>query len=276
MKEDPAEISDALEENRRKWDLFWRDNLKVQPPSRSSLIKRLTRFYKHSGSGELVIRLVKREALGGQVVLEAGSGSGDIALRLAEKRNRVYIIDTSFYAVQTCARSAKLNGLTVIPLQASIFHLPFKDASFDFIYNVGVIDHFPPEKRIEALREMLRLVPPGKCAAVISNDSRSRIHPLAYNYAKKQKKWPFGDKFAIASLAEEIDQIDFEVKLKEYSRGFVCQFEFLRYFLPDKSIIKRLFHWSFFLIALPLTLLNYFPGQFRISVMKKAERSNDS
>jgi len=271
MKQEQINIQEAIEENRRKWDDYWRNNLQVKPASKYRLVKYLKRLLKSAGGGELAVRLMKKEAEGREKILEAGSGSGDIALRLAEMRKQVYIIDTSFYAVQTCAQKAALQGLTIFPVQASIFHLPFKDHSFYLIYNVGVLDHFPLSKRIESLQEMSRLIPSPGRLVVLTNDTRSIIHPLAYKYALKKGKWLLSEKFAIDSLANELKSINMNLKLREYSRGFISQFDFLRYFLPADPVIQKLFFWCFFLIALPFSPLNLLPGYFRISIIENRQ-----
>ena len=57
------------------------------------------------------------------------------------------------------------------PVQGDIFHIPFKDNTFDLTYNSGVIEHFPDPFNKKAIREMVRITKTGGTVIVIVPNS---------------------------------------------------------------------------------------------------------
>jgi uncharacterized protein YbaR (Trm112 family) len=81
-----------------------------------------------------------RHSLEGKLVLEAGIGIGGIADGLSQsERCEIVGIDLS-YSVDQAARYFRHNPLLHI-VQASIFALPFRSATFDAVYSQGVLHH---------------------------------------------------------------------------------------------------------------------------------------
>jgi len=99
------------------------------------------------------------------------------------------------------------------------------------------------------------------------------VHPRAMKHAQRKGIWLHGYKAALHSLRAEVKSADPTCKVKEVSRGFISQFEFLRYYLPPESFAVRLFFWLFFVISFPLSFLNYFPGQYLVTVLEKSDES---
>jgi SAM-dependent methyltransferase len=256
----------------RNWARFWEDVTAVAPSSvPTGSLNRLKRFLRRAGGLELAYRLVSRE-LGNaphRKVLEAGCGTGEISLRFARAGERLFMLDTSEAAVSFCKTRAEATGLSVAVVRGSIFDLPFKEGSFGAIFNVGVLDHFGPEYRQRAVKEVARTLEAGGRAALLTNSARSIIHPIAMKSASKRGRWPFGFKDAVESLLESAQNGESTAPLREYSRGFVSQFEFLHYCLPGGHRTKRVFLALFYLISLPFSLLNRFPGQYLVSIMDK-------
>ncbi len=75
------------------------------------------------------------------LVLDCGCGSGRFAEVALKAGCRLVAIDYSS-AVDACFENlGKQNNLDVI--QADIYHLPFNDNSFDYVYSLGVLQHTP-------------------------------------------------------------------------------------------------------------------------------------
>ncbi len=85
------------------------------------------------------------------VVLEAGCGVSVLMNTFASKGADAIGLDISPIALR------KAHSLFKKPLlvEGDICHLPFKDCSFDLVYNIGVIEHFKNPKSV--LREMHRV-----------------------------------------------------------------------------------------------------------------------
>ncbi|OGV35016.1 MAG: hypothetical protein A2020_10810 [Lentisphaerae bacterium GWF2_45_14] len=113
---------------------------------------------KHSISQERFEKETKWGSdLTGQLILEAGCGSGRFTAYAADTGATVLSFDYS-NAVEA---NYKSNGQreNICISQANIFDMPFEENSFDKIYCIGVIQHTPdPEK---ALKTLVRYLKPG-------------------------------------------------------------------------------------------------------------------
>ncbi|MGB7570289.1 MAG: methyltransferase domain-containing protein [Methanothrix sp.] len=115
----------------------------------------------------------------GSIVLEAGCGVGAQTVPLARNSPGALIISvdiSSASARETCQRVAQEGLANVRVLQADIFHLPFREASFDHLFICFVLEHLP--RPVEALRVLMRFIRPGGSIAVIEGDHGSAyFHP---------------------------------------------------------------------------------------------------
>ena len=101
-----------------------------------------------------------RDALpvGCEAILEIGYGSGVFMYELARHARTLVGVDvhTSGSSVR---RRCALDGVTVMPAQASGSALPFADGSFDAVVLVSTLEFIPDPAA--CLRESLRVVRPG-------------------------------------------------------------------------------------------------------------------
>ncbi|MBU1147831.1 MAG: methyltransferase domain-containing protein [Candidatus Omnitrophica bacterium] len=97
---------------------------------------------------------LSRERLDGKVVLDAGCGMGRF-LEIAAKSNaQVVGIDMSLAVDAAKANLKDLPNVHIV--QASIFNIPFRPYSFDFIYSIGVLHNTPdPKKAFKSLTPFL-------------------------------------------------------------------------------------------------------------------------
>ena len=95
--------------------------------------------------------------LSGELVLEAGSGSGRFTEQAAETGATVVSFDYS-YAVDANYQS---NGAlrNVLIVQADIFFMPFRAGTFDRLFCFGMLQHTPSPSR--ALKALPRVLKPG-------------------------------------------------------------------------------------------------------------------
>jgi SAM-dependent methyltransferase len=106
------------------------------------------RFHDITGWGEAELR--------GRLVLDAGCGAGRFAEVVAQFGADLVALDLSD-AVEACRENLMPDPPLVC--QASIYTMPFRPASFDFVYCIGVIQHTPDP--IHSIRSLARLVRPG-------------------------------------------------------------------------------------------------------------------
>lgn len=99
--------------------------------------------------------------LRGKLVLDAGCGMGRFADVASRWGATVVGVDLS-RAVDSAQQNLGARGVHLA--QASIFELPFADATFDFVYSLGVLHHTPNTR--EAFDRLPRLLKPGGSIAV--------------------------------------------------------------------------------------------------------------
>jgi SAM-dependent methyltransferase len=100
-------------------------------------------------------------------LLDVGCGPGSITRGLAERvaPGEVIGVDISPQTLEEARRDSAARGITNVQYrEASVYELPFPDASFDVAYAHQVIQHL--RERSAALREMLRVVTPGGHLAI--------------------------------------------------------------------------------------------------------------
>jgi SAM-dependent methyltransferase len=143
-----------------------------------------TQYDLHTGFGISGERFKKETGWGtdlrGQVVLEVGSGSGRFTTHALETGATIVSLDYS-NAVEANYRS---NGGSedLLLVQASVYDMPFRRASFDKAFCFGVLQHTPDPR--EAFMAMVRhLKPGGRIAADI--------------YAKNVRQWLLNTKYWI-------------------------------------------------------------------------------
>lgn len=121
-----------------------------------------------------------KQDLAGKLVLDVGCGSGRFAEIALAHGARVVAMDLSS-AVDACKKNLSPNpSLDVV--QASIYELPFKPESFDFVYSIGVIQHTPDPRR--SVLEICRMVKPGGRIAlwIYERDWKSYIGTVGFKY----------------------------------------------------------------------------------------------
>lgn len=130
----------AHNEEKDEWDQYWKSK-----SLKRNFIERIRLGYFSKVFGRLVGKYVKYGP-----VLEAACGSGSSIRHLPRNCLRVGC-DFSINALGAARRNCR--NLT----QCDIKHLPFKNDSFEVIFNQGVMEHFNDEEIIDILLEFKRV-----------------------------------------------------------------------------------------------------------------------
>jgi SAM-dependent methyltransferase len=91
--------------------------------------------------------------------LEAGCGTAANALNLARLGVAVAGVDLSLEGLERARAAFAERGLVGEFVEGDVRDLPFAEASFDFVYAGGVVEHFAETDR--AVTEMVRVLRPG-------------------------------------------------------------------------------------------------------------------
>jgi SAM-dependent methyltransferase len=111
------------------------------------------------------------EAKPEDLVLDAGCGPGEHAVRVARNGHRVLAIDFSAAVLGEARRRAHAAGLSdrIQFERGDLTGLGFADASFDRVFSWGVVIHIPQVEL--ALAELARIVRPGgRLALYVTNE----------------------------------------------------------------------------------------------------------
>ena len=119
----------------------------------------------------------------GRAVLEAGCGSGQDALFLASLGHRVTALDANVEAVEHLveARDRYVRSHGPIALDVVVGDLtapPLAPASFDLVFNSGVVEHFSRELRRDAVRAMATTAKPGGHVVIAVPNASHPFGPL--------------------------------------------------------------------------------------------------
>ena len=117
----------------------------------------------------------------GEVVLDAGTGPGIYAIKMAERvpDAKIYGVDLSPTFLKLAKKNALEAGINHIEfVHGDIENLPFEDNRFDKLVCGGAMGAVPNKER--AARELYRVLKPGKTAVFIEPDRGQDIRDRAF------------------------------------------------------------------------------------------------
>ncbi|WP_321505823.1 class I SAM-dependent methyltransferase [uncultured Methanoregula sp.] len=118
-------------------------------------------------------------------VLEAGCGTGQ-TLGLFSDRHEAFGLDISRAALDLATENCQN------PVLGSIFSIPFRNDTFDLVYNSGVIEHFRDPTNVAAIKEMVRVTRPSGKIIIIVPNTLCLWYMLGKRMAVMMKNFEFG------------------------------------------------------------------------------------
>lgn len=102
------------------------------------------------------IKIIRRIAKPGDLILEAGCGSGRTAMLLADMGYRVVAVDKSSTLLNRVSKvTAFLPDVNLV--RSDIGHIPFREKIFKVAYSCGVLEHFDRPEIVGYLREQKKV-----------------------------------------------------------------------------------------------------------------------
>jgi dolichol-phosphate mannosyltransferase len=139
-------------EDVQNWNEYW-DKKEQKTAAAYDVIATL---YRNAIIKRRLEQTIEREFTEGARLLHAGCGSGQVDVNL-HRHADIVAVDISTSALRTYLRENPNAEVR----HASIFNLPFDEASFDGAYNLGVVEHFTHEELGRAFGEIRRVLKPG-------------------------------------------------------------------------------------------------------------------
>jgi SAM-dependent methyltransferase len=116
----------------------------------------------------------EKAELANKYILECGSGAGRFTQVLCDTHAKVFSLDYSSAVIANLANNKNYSNLFLI--QASIYDLPFKDESFDYLVCLGVIQHTPDVKQ-SVFKMISKLKKGGKFCIDVYASPITYFHP---------------------------------------------------------------------------------------------------
>jgi SAM-dependent methyltransferase len=142
-------------------------------------------------------------------IIEVGCGTGQ-TLEVFSDKNTTNGIDISRNALK------RSKGRCDNQILGDMFYIPFKDSSFDLVYNSGVIEHFPDPKNSDAVREMARITKKGGYVMIIVPNSCCIWYRVWKYLAYRVKKFEFGyeEDYSVKRLTTLINDSCTDLKIE--------------------------------------------------------------
>lgn len=172
---------------------------------------------------QVILRILEDEAgpINGKAMLEAGSGTGRISLRLARAGAAATLLDNSARAIDFSSTLFARDGRKAVITCASIDAMPYAADSFDVVWNAGVVEHFIGGEQDRVLKEMARVCRRGGLIVTINPYAKSILHSFGKFVIERMGRYPFGDEVPIITLKDKGGILGCELKKREYSAGFI-------------------------------------------------------
>ena len=188
----------------------------------------------------LILNIMKSEVgdFTGKKMLECGSGTGRISMRLVREGAQGILLDKTESAMVLARKTFSGNSLIGHFARGNLLSLPFRDESVDVVWNAGVIEHFSESEQIRCLSEMARVCKKDGFVLLIC-PYKSVFHRVGKAFLEMIRRWPFGYEEPIASLARLGKSAHLNLVKDEYTRGiFIFVVEIFRFILPGKMGLK--------------------------------------
>jgi dolichol-phosphate mannosyltransferase len=152
----PVPQGDHAEMRGKSWDDYWLDS--AADRSLFAVIAKQYRRFLISPSVRHFFRRYFRDEPGRRY-LHAGCGSAESDRRIGYTRASFVLLDISPEALKIAKRNATNPNVHLVC--GDIFHPPFRDAAFDGIWNLGVMEHFHTPEIERIFAALGRILKPG-------------------------------------------------------------------------------------------------------------------
>lgn len=192
-----------------------------------------------------------------QSFLEAGSGLGFASLKISLFKGEVILLDVNSNILLVSRRFFSKRGVLdrAYFVVGTVSHLPFRNDSFDVVWNSGVLEHFNVSKQREFLREMARVSKPRGILAVIVPNKDAFVYNFSRILRQKIGRWGYGYEEPLTKEQLEELMIDHVAVCETVRFAFSWQFKFLPGSARIPVLAKRILETIASFVEIVLTKL---------------------
>jgi len=179
------------------------------------------------------------EVIDGFQILEAGCGTAKYSLLYM--RRDVYFVGLDFSSAALEVAKKLFRGKNADFIKGDVRFLPFREGSFDVVWNEGVVEHLQGDQRQRVISEMASVAKNGGQVAIIVPNAWC----LSYRFlrtllARKNEPWAFGLEIPYSPKELETRMIRAGLTIKK--RGGALVFDSVRYIsiIMERSIVSLL------------------------------------
>jgi SAM-dependent methyltransferase len=157
-------------------------------------------------------RLLREQNPQGKRALEVGSGPAHDSLSLAERGFQVWGVDWSLPGLLAGRQLYAGEKQELLAVRSDIRALPFRDGTFDFVWNAGVLEHFHDPDVLRILSEMRRVaMPGGTVMAVVPNRFYFwyQAHLAGKRLLRREHQYGFERAFDVGYLTRQFQNAGF-------------------------------------------------------------------
>lgn len=134
----------------KEWDSYW----KKKKNKSQTAYRVIAKLYRQLIIKRILNSFIEKNFKKGASLLHAGAGTGQVDEDIINSY-KITALDISKEAIKLYKLT---NGEKAKLIQGSIFDVPAASATFDGIYNLGVMEHFTKEENIKILKEFRRIL----------------------------------------------------------------------------------------------------------------------
>ena len=180
----------------------------------------------------------------GKKILEAGSGTGRISMRLGMEGADVSLLDFSELAIEQSKVRFGKHGVEAEFIVGDIMNMEnIQTGKYDVVWNAGVLEHFDYNQQMKSLKEMKRILKPGGLLITLNPNARSMMYRIGKWYMEKTNQWSYGQELPIYTLEPLAKALDINL-IEEYSIGLEQTLDFFSY-IPESATVKHAFECWF-------------------------------
>jgi len=174
-------------------------------------------------------------------IIEVGCETGATSFLLDESFNKT-LLDLNPLAIHLSKEAFRKMNSNAQFFIATMFNMPFKDETYDIVFNSGVIEHFNKKERTRALKEYSRILRNNGVIIIGFPNHFCIPYRLAYivrNYLLFRYKWPYPKEYKIYDMKDEISTNNLILERRiVISKQSI--YNWWNFFKPVKWILKSL------------------------------------